>query len=43
MKHSFEIIFRVDMEEHTEEIREFIEDKFGVEIVEINQGEVKEE
>lgn len=38
MVYKFEIVFKVNMEEHTEEIREFIEDKFGVKIIEINQG-----
>ena len=34
----FEIVLRADIEEHTETIREYIEDTFGVEILEINQG-----
>ncbi len=42
MKYKLEIIFKTNMEKHTEQIREYLEDTFGVEIIEINQGEEQE-
>lgn len=36
MSKKLEIVFRIDIDEHREEIRELIEDGLGVEIVEIN-------